>query len=96
MLINVNDFAISATLTPVGGSSIALRGIFDKALEEQEVDGAVAVIMRVPVFTCRSVDISAYEATMDGASLVIDAVEYLVREVTDDGTGETQLRLEKQ
>jgi len=95
-LMSVNDFAVAATLTPVGGSSITWRGIFDKALEEQEVDGAVAVIMRVPIFTCRSTDISSYSSTIEGASLSITGTGYIVREVTDDGTGVSELRLEKQ
>ena len=95
-MLSVNDFAVSATLTPVASSPAALRGIFDNALEEHETDGAIPVIMETPIFTCRSVDISAVASAMDGASLVVSGTLYIVREVTDDGTGVSLLHLEKQ
>ena len=86
-MFNVGDFAVSAA---------ALVGIFDNALEEHEVEGAVPVIMEAPIFTCRSVDISAFASSMDGASLVVSGTLYIVREVIDDGTGVSMLHLEKQ
>jgi hypothetical protein len=95
-MFNVGDFAVSATLTPVAGSAAALVGIFDNALEEHEVEGAVPVIMEAPIFTCRSVDISAFASSMEGASLVVSGTLYIVREVIDDGTGVSILHLEKQ
>ena len=96
LMISVEDFGVAATLTPVGSSATTLKGFFDRALEEQETDGALPIIMRTPMFTCRSTDIVAYAAAMDGALIVINSVSYLVREVTDDGTGVSELRLEKQ
>lgn len=95
LMIGVEDFGVAATLTPVGSSATTLKGFFDRALEEQETDGALPIIMRTPMFTCRSTDIVAHAATMDGALIVINSVSYFVREVTDDGTGVSELRLEK-
>ena len=95
LMIGVEDFGVAATLTPVGSSATTLKGFFDRALEEQETDGALPIIMRTPMFTCRSTDIVAHAAAMDGALIVINSVSYFVREVTDDGTGVSELRLEK-
>ena len=95
-MLSVQDFGVAATLTTVNSIVITLNGIFDKALEEQENDGALPIIMQTPIFTCRSVDIAAYGSNVDGASLVIDTATYLVREITDDGTGVSELRLERQ
>ena len=95
LMIGVEDFGVAATLTPVGSSATTLKGFFDRALEEQETDGALPIIMRTPMFTCRSTDIVAHAATMDGALIVINSISYFVREVTDDGTGVSELRLEK-
>ena len=42
-MLSVQDFGVAATLTTVNSIVVTLNGIFDKALEEQENDGALPI-----------------------------------------------------
>lgn len=89
---DTDDFAVSATYTPQGGSASTITGIFDN--EYQMIDaGSVGVSGATPVFECATASVSS---AAPGDSLVIAAVTYLIVEVMPDGTGVTALVLEKQ
>ncbi len=90
IFFDTDDFAKSATFTDVSAStSSTVKGIFDKESVEQSV-GEAGLIEEVPVFTCRSSDVS--DATFND-TLVIDSVTYYIKEIFPDGTGMTRFTL---
>ena len=93
VFFNADDFAVSATYTPAGGSATTITGIFDDAFEEVEVGAFVPVASSSPMFQCKTSDVSA---AAEGDALTGNATSYIVRVVMDDGTGVTMLQLEKQ
>ena len=90
IFFDTDDFAKSATFTDVSAStSSTVKGIFDKESIEQSV-GEAGLIEEVPVFTCRSSDVS--DATFND-TFVIDSVTYYIKEILPDGTGMTRFTL---
>ncbi len=90
IFFDTDDFAKSATFTDVSASSSStVKGIFDKESIEQSV-GEAGLIEEVPVFTCRSSDVS--DATFND-TFVIDSVTYYIKEIFPDGTGMTRFTL---
>jgi hypothetical protein len=90
IFFDTDDFAKSATFTDVSASSSStVKGIFDKESIEQSV-GEAGLIEEVPVFTCKSSDVS--DATFDD-TFVIDTVTYYIKEILPDGTGITRFTL---
>jgi|TARA_Y100000294_G_scaffold139889_1_gene133521 hypothetical protein len=90
IFFDTDDFAKSATFTDVSASSSStVKGIFDKESIEQSV-GEAGLIEEVPVFTCKSSDVS--DATFDD-TFVIDTVTYYIKEILPDGTGMTRFTL---
>jgi len=90
IFFDTDDFAKSATFTDVSASSSStVKGIFDKESIEQSV-GEAGIIEEVPVFTCKSSDVS--DATFND-TLVIDSVTYYIKELFPDGTGVTRITL---
>lgn len=83
---STDEFASDATL---GG--VAVRGIFDKAYQLADVGGA-GMTSTQPVFTLPS---SSVPASVTGLPLVIGGATYTVVLSEPDGTGVTQLLLEK-
>lgn len=81
-----DEFASAATL---GG--VAVRGIFDKAYELADAGGN-GFASTLPVFTLPT---SSVPASVTGLPLVIAGVIYTVVLSEPDGTGVTQLMLEK-
>ena len=85
-----DDFASSATFTDVSaGTSSTVKGIFDKESVEQAV-GEAGLIEEVPVFTCKTSDVS-YATFND--TLAIDGTTYYIKEILPDGTGVTRITL---
>ena len=85
-----DDFASSATFTDVSaGTSSTVKGIFDKESVEQAV-GEAGLIEEVPVFTCKTSDVS--NATFND-NLAIDGTTYYIKELLPDGTGVTRITL---
>lgn len=84
---SVDDFAISATFTPEGGSSTAVKGIFENLFSED-----LSVNGTLPTFTCSESDVSTL--AVDG-TITINSNNYFVRQKKADGTGVTTLVLEK-
>lgn len=94
--LSADDFGVAATFTHVGGSATAVTGIFDNDYLDLEVEGEVGVASRSPRFVCRTADLDDAGGANDGDSLVVSGVTYKVRIVKPDGTGMTEMKLEKQ
>tara|TARA_R110000796_G_scaffold91255_1_gene195336 strand:+ start:32 stop:337 length:306 start_codon:yes stop_codon:yes gene_type:complete len=87
------DFGLAATYTPVGGSASTITVIFDNDYYSADGNGSVAFAMRQPKAQARSEDLTG---VVEGGSLVIESVSYIIRVVMPDGTGMTELMLEVQ
>lgn len=91
VFFSADDFGVTATYTPLGGSASNVKGIFDNEFFEAAV-GEVGVAIQQPRFVCRSSDISA---AVEGDALTVNSVAYTIRVVQPDGTGVTTLVLEE-
>lgn len=86
------DFGVSATFTPSGGVGSAVTGILDNDYEAVDAGGSVSFAVTRPRFVCRTADIPA---AAEGDTLAVSGVTYVIRVVMPDGTGMTELMLEK-
>lgn len=93
IFFEVDDFAVTASYTPQGGSSTNITGIFDKEYLEMESGGSVAFAINQPRFLC---DTSSVSNAAEGDALVVSQKNYKIVVVQDDGTGTTTLVLEEQ
>jgi hypothetical protein len=91
IFVGIDDFGVAATYTPSGGAAVTVNGIFDNDFIEVETGAGVGVALQQPRFQCRTADVSS---AAEGDALVINAVNYTIRIVQDDGTGMTVLVLE--
>jgi len=82
----------SLSFTPDGGSTSTINGIFNNEYELIDV-GENGVESTVPILTVRSSDVPGL---VQGDSFVIDSVTYKSVIVRPDGTGITEIQLEKQ
>jgi hypothetical protein len=87
------DFGVVVALKRSGKLRKSVKGIFDSAYTEIDVSGSVGFTSTTPRFVCRSCDIVGAE---DADSVTVDGTIYLIRVVQPDGTGMTELILEKQ
>lgn len=90
--LDVDDFADTATYTPVGGSAAYVVGIFDEPQASRGATEMVDVTIPSPQFVCRTADVPS---AADGDEIIIRLVTYTVRVVLTDGTGVSTLLLEK-
>ena len=89
--LDTDDFAVSATFTPVVGDPSTITGIFDA--EYFEIDGdSVGVAGSQPMFLCKTADVAAAKF---GDALTVNAVNYKIVNIQPDGTGLTMLILEQ-
>jgi hypothetical protein len=88
----LDDFADTATYTPVGGSASSVLGIFDAPQASRNATDLMDITIPSPQFVCRTADVPA---AADGDEIIIRAVTYTVRVVLNDGTGVSTLVLEK-
>lgn len=88
----LDDFADTATYTPVGGSASSVLGIFDAPQASRNATDLMDITIPSPQFVCRTADVPL---AADGDEIIIRAVAYTVRVVLSDGTGVTTLMLEK-
>ncbi len=88
----VDDFAETATYTPIGGAASTVTGIFDAPQASRNITEMMDVTIPAPQFVCRTVDVPN---AADGDAIAIRSVNYYVRVVITDGTGITTLMLEK-
>ena len=82
----------SVTYTPSGGSASTINGILNNEFELVDV-GDVGVESEIPILTCRTSDVSS---VAQGDTFVIDSVTYKSVIIRPDGTGITEIVLEKQ
>lgn len=94
--LSVDEFGVTATYTPVGAGAVSLIGIFDNDWLDLDVDGEVGVASKSPRFVCKTSDLSDAGGTTPDATLVVSGTTYKIRVVKPDGTGMTELKLEKQ
>jgi hypothetical protein len=92
IFFNVDDFGVAATYTPSGGSAVTVNGIFDHEYFAADAGGSVAVAIEQPRFLCRTADVSSAD---EGDALTVNATNYTIKVVEDDGTGITNLVLEE-
>ena len=88
----LDDFADSATYTPVDGCPSTILGIFDAPQASRNATDLMDITIPAPQFVCRTVDVPN---AADGDSIVIRSVSYYVRVVLTDGTGVSTLILER-
>lgn len=87
------DFGVSAQIRPVNGQKKTVMGIFDNDYIEVDTGGNVGFAMLQPRFLCKTADVST---VTEDATINIANVTYKVKVVKPDGTGMTELILEKQ
>jgi len=92
VFFGVVDFAVAATYTPSGGSPVTVNGIFDNEFFEADAGGMVGVAIQQPRFDCSA---SSVSGALEGDTIVINSVNYVIRVVQPDGTGITTLVLEE-
>lgn len=88
----LDDFADTATYTPVGGQASDVLGIFDNPQASRNATDLMDITIPAPQFVCRTVDVPN---AADGDSIVIRTISYYVRVVLTDGTGVSTLILER-
>lgn len=89
VFVNPNDFGVTATY---GAASV--NGIFDSGYFAASLGLQVELEGSRLRFLCRSADLPGTPA--HGDTLTIAATTYKVREIHPDGTGMTELVIEKQ
>jgi len=92
-LFMLQDFGVEARYKASGSGARTLLGIYDNAYEAVDAGGTVEFALQQPRFTCRTADV---DDVAEGDTLTIDGQGYVVRVVMPDGTGVTELMLEKQ
>jgi hypothetical protein len=92
-LVMLTDFGQSVTYTVQGGSPATITAIFDNQFIEVDSGGTVGFAIQQPKLTCRTADVVN---CTEGDTFVVSGVTYLSRVVQDDGTGMTEIVLEKQ
>ena len=93
----IRDFGIDVSYIPLSGGRATFKGIFDNEHSLEEVGGSVAFSVLQPRLTC----VTAYVKNVvegDVISFPVDNVttNYVVRVSMPDGTGISELQLEKQ
>ena len=88
----LDDFADTATYTPVGGGAVSVLGIFDEPQASRNATDMMDITIPSPQFVCRTADVPL---AADGDEIVIRTIAYNVRVVLTDGTGVSTLILEK-
>jgi hypothetical protein len=91
-LLMLADFGVTVSYTYADATVTSFTGIFDSDYQAVDAGGGVAFAMQQPRVTCRTADVSG---ALEGDTAVIEGVTYTVRVVMDDGTGITELTLEK-
>lgn len=91
-MLDADEFGVSATWTPSGGSATAVDGIFDNEFRSTDIGAGAEIATDDPHFLCRTADVSGI---VEGDALVVSGVSYTVRVVMADGTGMTELVLEE-
>lgn len=91
IFFNTNDFGLSATYTPSGGTATTISGLLDNEAEDIATGGDIDLVYSIPVFTCKTSDVAS---AAFGDALVVSGTTYAVRKVEADAQGVTRLTLE--
>lgn len=91
VFVSVNDWGVSATFTH-GATTTTISGIFDNDFVEVDT-GGVPFAMQQPRFLTQS---TAVSTAVENDTLVISGTTYKIKVIQPDGTGMTNLVLEKQ
>lgn len=86
------DFGEAAIYTPDGGVASTITVIFDNDYTTVDAAGTVSFAMQEPRAITKTINVPN---AAEGDILQIRAVDYVIRVVMDDGTGMTDLMLEK-
>tara|TARA_R110000822_G_scaffold175713_1_gene315364 strand:- start:786 stop:1091 length:306 start_codon:yes stop_codon:yes gene_type:complete len=92
-LLMLADFGVNATFDPASSSYSVVKGVFDNDYEAVNAGGTMDFAITRPRFYCRSADVLN---VTEGDDLEVEAVAYKIRVIMPDGTGMTELLLEKQ
>ena len=87
------DFGVSAIFDPASTSYTTVKGVFDNDYESVNAGGSMDFAITRPRFYCRSADVPDVS---EGDDLEVEGVAYKIRVIMPDGTGMTELLLEKQ
>jgi hypothetical protein len=87
------DFGVSATYTSVGGTPATITVIFDNEYIPVETGATMPFAMQQPKCLARTSDLAG---VAENGTLAIDGTTYYIRIVMPDGTGMTELMLERQ
>jgi hypothetical protein len=93
----IADFGVSCTGTLTGGGSVTFTAIYDAQHALEEAGGFVAFSVDQPRLTCITSDISTLNEG-DTVTVPVEGtdVDCTIRVIMPDGTGITELALEKQ
>lgn len=92
-IFNADEFGVTVTrITANFGTKTTFVGIFDNETVPVETGGFVAVHQEQPRVSCKTADIGSIQ---EGDIFQISGVEYLVKSWVHDGTGVTDVSLEK-
>lgn len=89
----INDFGVDAIFDPASSSHRTVKGVFDNEYEAVNAGGSMDFAITRPRFYCRSADVAEVS---EGDDLEIEGVAYKIRVIMPDGTGMTEMMLEKQ
>ena len=93
-MFNTDDWAVAATHINEYGVESTVNGIFDNSYFAADAGiGSVAFAESNPTFSGRTADFTDIGY---GDHLEISGVTWIIREIMPDGTGVTELTLEKQ
>jgi hypothetical protein len=95
--VMIRDFGIDVSYIPLSGGRATFKGIFDNEHSLEDIGGSVAFSVVQPRLTCVTADVKDV-VEGDKITFPVDNVttEYVVRVAMPDGTGITELQLEKQ
>lgn len=93
IFMNVNEFGVSATYTPQGGTASTISVIFDNDVQETDAGGQITFVTAVPRVIARTIDVPN---AAEGDAITINTVDYIVLVALDSSLGTTELRLERQ
>jgi len=92
IFLSADDFGVSVTFTR-GATVTTIQGIFDNDFIEVDAGGGVPFAMQQPRFLARTLDVAN---AVEDDTLAISGTTYKIKVVQHDGTGMTNLILEKQ
>lgn len=95
--VMIRDFGIDVSYVPLSGGRATFKGIFDNEHSLEDIGGSVAFSVLQPRLTCVTADVKNV-VEGDTITFSVDNVDtdYVVRVAMPDGTGITELQLEKQ